>query len=232
MLSLSLSLSLSLFSYSTDIMTLDKVYELWDKLLLHPLLLLFFAVEILEGFRTDLLKKDFEQSIQFFGPELPLLIDVEKCLQGAQSKVMSTKLSMSLEMKGNTERREDAPTMWWHLPLSLEARQSEPSPRMVFQDFVAAADEGAAVLDIRVQPDFLSRHYPGAINVPVPLTHEALAALERYRGKQIIVVSGGQTDMAAAIEVSSILVRRKFPYVCVLHGGVECLATEVPYLLV
>lgn len=213
-------------------MTLNKVYKLWDKLLLHPLLLVFFAVEILEMFKSKIMKMSFEECIQFFGPELPLIIDVEKCLQGAQNKVRTTKLSMSLEMKGNTERREDAPTMWWHLPLSLEARQSEPSPRMVFQDFVAAADEGAAVLDIRVQPDFLSRHYPGAINVPVPLTVEALNALERCRGRQIIVLSGGQTDMDAAIDVSKILVKHKFPFVCVLHGGMECLATEVPSLLV
>lgn len=215
-----------------DIMTLDKVYKLWDKLLLHPLLLVFFAVEILETFKTRIMKMNFEECIQFFGSEIPLLIDVEKCLHGAQSKVRTTKLSMSLDMKGNTERMEDAPTMWWHLPLSLEARQSEPSPRMVFQDFVAAADEGAAVLDIRVQPDFLSRHYPGAINVPVPLTFETLGALEQYRGRQIVVLSGGQTDMNAAIEVSRVLVKHKFPFVCVLHGGMECLATEVPSLLI
>lgn len=213
-------------------MTLNMVYKLWDKLLLHPLLLLFFAIEILEAFKAKVMKMTFEECIQFFGPELPLMIDVEKCLQGAQDKVRTTKLSMSLEMKGNTERREDAPTMWWHLPLSLEARQGEPSPRMVFQDFVAAADEGAAVLDIRVQPDFLSRHYPGAVNVPVPLTAETLGALEQYRGRQIVVLSGGQTDMSAAIEVSRVLVRHKFPYVCVLHGGMECLATEVPSLLI
>ncbi|KAF9586612.1 hypothetical protein BGW38_000986 [Lunasporangiospora selenospora] len=67
----------------THIFPLDKIYHLWDKILVGPgSLPLFVGIAILQQFRTELLRSEFNEAIGIFSGSFPEM-DIEKCIESA-----------------------------------------------------------------------------------------------------------------------------------------------------
>jgi len=66
-----------------DIFPLDKIYHLWDKILVGPSSLsLFVGIAILQQFRQELLRSEFNEAIGIFSESFPEM-DIEKCIEAA-----------------------------------------------------------------------------------------------------------------------------------------------------
>ncbi|KAG0244495.1 rab-GTPase-TBC domain-containing protein [Mortierella sp. GBAus27b] len=67
----------------THIFPLDKIYHLWDKILVGPSSLsLFVGIAILQQFRHELLRSEFNEAIGIFSGSFPEM-DIEKCIEAA-----------------------------------------------------------------------------------------------------------------------------------------------------
>ncbi|KAF9958906.1 hypothetical protein BGZ72_010717 [Mortierella alpina] len=67
----------------THIFPLDKIYHLWDKILVGPSSLpLFVGIAILQQFRQQLLQSEFNEAIGIFSESFPEM-DIEKCIETA-----------------------------------------------------------------------------------------------------------------------------------------------------
>lgn len=79
-----LLLLISTFTSSyLDIFPLDKIYHLWDKILVGPSSLsLFVGIAILQQFRQELLRSEFNEAIGIFSESFPEM-DIEKCIEAA-----------------------------------------------------------------------------------------------------------------------------------------------------
>ncbi|KAG0369896.1 rab-GTPase-TBC domain-containing protein [Gamsiella multidivaricata] len=67
----------------THIFPLDKIYHLWDKILVGPSSLpLFAGIAILQQFRQELLRSEFNEAIGIFSESFPEM-DIEKCIETA-----------------------------------------------------------------------------------------------------------------------------------------------------
>ncbi|KAF9126614.1 hypothetical protein BGW39_006484 [Mortierella sp. 14UC] len=67
----------------THIFPLDKIYHLWDKILVGPSSLpLFVGIAILQQFRQELLRSEFNEAIGIFSESFPEM-DIEKCIETA-----------------------------------------------------------------------------------------------------------------------------------------------------
>lgn len=68
-----------------DIFPLDKIYHLWDKILVGPSSLpLFVGIAILQQFRQELMRSEFNEAIGIFSETFPEM-DIEKCIEAALS---------------------------------------------------------------------------------------------------------------------------------------------------
>lgn len=62
---------------------MDKIYHLWDKILVGPSSLpLFVGIAILQQFRQELLRSEFNEAIGIFSESFPGM-DIEKCIESA-----------------------------------------------------------------------------------------------------------------------------------------------------
>ncbi|KAF9431168.1 hypothetical protein BGZ94_007619 [Podila epigama] len=69
----------------THIFPLDKIYHLWDKILVGPSSLpLFVGIAILQQFRQELMRSEFNEAISIFSESFPEM-DIEKCIEAALS---------------------------------------------------------------------------------------------------------------------------------------------------
>ncbi|KAF9203879.1 hypothetical protein BGZ59_001389, partial [Podila verticillata] len=69
----------------THIFPLDKIYHLWDKILVGPSSLpLFVGIAILQQFRQELMRSEFNEAIGIFSESFPEM-DIEKCIEAALS---------------------------------------------------------------------------------------------------------------------------------------------------
>ncbi|KAG0348313.1 hypothetical protein BG004_005448 [Podila humilis] len=69
----------------THIFPLDKIYHLWDKILVGPSSLpLFVGIAILQQFRQELMRSEFNEAIGIFSESFPEM-DIEKCIETALS---------------------------------------------------------------------------------------------------------------------------------------------------
>ncbi|KAG0294913.1 hypothetical protein BGZ98_001580, partial [Dissophora globulifera] len=67
----------------THIFPLDKIYHLWDKILVGPSSLpLFVGIAIVQQFRQHLLQSEFNEAIGVFSSSFPEM-DIEKCIESA-----------------------------------------------------------------------------------------------------------------------------------------------------
>ncbi|RKP35070.1 rab-GTPase-TBC domain-containing protein, partial [Dimargaris cristalligena] len=144
----------------THVFPLDKTYLIWDKFLVAPRSFPhFFGLAILRQARPMLLSSGFNEHITMFTNGLPS-IDIEACIQSAYQLCQITPPSVMklppesdnapMEPAGSTtslDSWETAP--WWNTPISLEARQAEPVPRIFVSDLTRLRGELTLYVDIR-----------------------------------------------------------------------------------
>ncbi|KAF9976182.1 hypothetical protein BGZ73_009036 [Actinomortierella ambigua] len=97
----------------THIFPLDKIYHLWDKILVGPSSLpLFVGIAILQQFRTELLRSEFNEAIGIFSGTFPEM-DIEKCIETALAMCRATPPStcwLSYDAESREQRRVAAST--------------------------------------------------------------------------------------------------------------------------
>ncbi len=83
-----------------DVFPLDKIYHLWDKLLVGPSSLpLFAGIAILRQIRDTLLSYEFNDCIVLFSDSFPK-VDIEKCVQSALNMCKVTPPSILARIHG------------------------------------------------------------------------------------------------------------------------------------
>ncbi|KAG0215796.1 hypothetical protein BGX28_008106 [Mortierella sp. GBA30] len=93
----------------THIFPLDKIYHLWDKILVGPSSLpLFVGIAILQQFRMQLLQSEFNEAIGIFSESFPEM-DIEKCIETALAMCRVTPPStcwLSYDQESREMRRQ------------------------------------------------------------------------------------------------------------------------------
>ncbi|KAL0080353.1 rab-GTPase-TBC domain-containing protein [Phycomyces blakesleeanus] len=145
----------------THVFPLDKIYHLWDKLLVGPPSLpLFAGIAILRQIRDTLLSCEFNDCITIFSESFPK-VDIEKCVQSAMNMCKVTPPSVMRRVHGpkdNTQLLDsefgDTNGMfsrkpaWWQEPLSTEEKKQELAPRIDIEDLTKLLPY-TLLLDIR-----------------------------------------------------------------------------------
>ncbi|KAI8332532.1 rab-GTPase-TBC domain-containing protein [Choanephora cucurbitarum] len=154
----------------THVFPLDKIYHLWDKLLVGPTSLpLFAGIAILRQIRDTLLGYEFNDCIVLFSDSFPK-VDIEKCVQSALSmcKVTPPSITVRIHSPDSTSSKSKS---WWEEPIPVEIKKMELAPRLNIQD-VHKILAYALVLDIRSESDYanilkkLNRKYHLVISQP------------------------------------------------------------------
>ncbi|KAF9162698.1 hypothetical protein DFQ26_003303 [Actinomortierella ambigua] len=100
----------------THIFPLDKIYHLWDKILVGPSSLpLFVGIAILQQFRAELLRSEFNEAIGIFSGTFPEM-DIEKCIETALAMCRATPPStcwLSYDAESREQRRVAASPDDW-----------------------------------------------------------------------------------------------------------------------
>jgi len=152
----------------SHVFSLDKVFPLWDRVMLYPALPFFFAYQLLESQRDKLLNSDFAASVALMSTNLPTF-DVSPMLDRAIRLMKVSPLVLSITTIGladeATGTSQEERALWWHQPIPGKCRESENAPRMALADFIVIAEE-AIVVDIRSPAQFAEVHYPKAVNMP------------------------------------------------------------------
>lgn len=147
-----------------DVFPLDKIYHLWDKLLVGPSSLpLFAGIAILRQIRDTLLSYEFNDCIVLFSDSFPK-VDIEKCVQSALNMCKVTPPSVSSRVHGpdnsddnaqekdSTDAKQLQVKQWWNEPISIETKKAELAPRLSISDIPKILPY-ALVLDIRPESE-------------------------------------------------------------------------------
>ncbi|KAI7865477.1 rab-GTPase-TBC domain-containing protein [Spinellus fusiger] len=218
----------------THVFPLDKIYHLWDKLLVGPSSLpLFAGIAILRQIRDMLLTCEFNDCITLFSESFPK-VDIEKCVQSAMSMCKITPPSVMRRVHGlkengfgspldtqfnNLESQFSSRHLWWEDSLSIEARKSELAPRIDIQD-LAKVLPYTLILDIRSDQAFSRVHFPSAMNVQAAQLDSFAGILRKLNRKHHIVIADRGPE---GPEFAAQLVNKHFSRVALLQGGIDAL---------
>ncbi|CAO3654620.1 unnamed protein product [Mucor fragilis] len=217
----------------THVFPLDKIYHLWDKLLVGPSSLpLFAGIAILRQIRDTLLSYEFNDCIVLFSDSFPK-VDIEKCVQSALSMCKVTPPSVSsrvhgpdnsddsLQDKNATDAEEQQVKQWWHEPISIETKKAELAPRLSISDIPKILPY-ALVLDIRPESEYVKGHAPSSMNVLASQLSSYANILKKLNRKYHVVVA---KEGEGGPEFATDLVRRNFPRTALLQGGMDAFET-------
>jgi len=217
---------LTMFSH---VFPLHRIFHLWDKLLLgdssYPL---FVGLSILAQFRDTLLNSGFNECILLFS-DLPE-VDIEKCVAESSKFYDATPRSITFrKYELRVEKREHDPC------LAYELLKNEFSPRISVYDLqeLKKTSKKFLVIDTRTQECYIEKCLPGSLNISlkeVDFMNEnfdltpspELSALVNNRGSILIVVDS-INELNKIIKFCRFLVKKNYPKVCSLHGGIEAL---------
>jgi serine/threonine protein kinase/rhodanese-related sulfurtransferase len=242
----------------THILPLDKIYPIWDLVLVgRDGLPQFFALAMMKQLRNQLLPLDFNQCIMLFS-NLPE-IDIDLCLEDAMAMLRITPGSVAVSKFDDADASttatnggsagngggsgldldfivaaapppvvadETAADRWWEVRPPLDELRAEITPRISLHDMLSESqrDGGAVVFDVRPKEQFQAVRFPGSFHFNLlKLDDAAVANLERSRGRPLVVVSGRGDD---GYRFAGKLVQMGFPYVSVLHGGIDILLAD------
>ncbi|CAM0140285.1 unnamed protein product [Umbelopsis sp. WA50703] len=208
---------LTMFTY---VFPLDKIYHLWDKLLVGSSSIpLFTGVAILRQIRGVLLTSEFNDCITLFSESFPE-VDIEKCLQSALSMFKVTPESV-LRRVYNPDREQEQEEAIMDMP-SVEIRKAELSPRITLQDYLKTISYGLG-LDIRSNAHFKAGHMPLSMNVQPQQLSTFAPILKKLNKKFHTIITDQQLEGA---EIAAQLVKNGFSRVSLLHGGVAAIETS------
>ncbi|KAI8341702.1 rab-GTPase-TBC domain-containing protein [Chlamydoabsidia padenii] len=234
----------------THVFPLDKIYHLWDKLLVGPSSLpLFAGIAILRQIREMILAREFNDCLVLISDSFPK-VDIEKCVQNAMSMCKVTPPSVSARIhdnvnkdlvkraattdttnghikNANTSTLDDFVMIedtgdWWNEPLSIETKKNELAPRINVTDLYRVLPY-CLVLDIRPEQSFTAGHIPSSMNVQDHQLPSYAAVLKKLKRKYHVVIS--ENDLEGP-KYSTQLVHRFFPRVATLQGGIHALEAD------
>ncbi|KAJ8726854.1 hypothetical protein PYW08_015251 [Mythimna loreyi] len=225
---------LTMFSH---VFPLHKIVHLWDALLVEgPALPLFMGVGILRQLRDTLLSSGFNECILLFS-DLPE-IDIGECVKESIEMCRSSPRSISYRRFTNEAQTKDPMDI---VEIPMETLFTEISPRINLSDFFSLiCQDKCCVIDIRSNLLYEKSCIDGSINVPysgVHLGQRELRALglhpqrviqEAIKLKKNVVVAAVEEETAQLF--TDYLVKCGVPRVCILHGGISALLTNVPSL--
>ncbi|KAI9143714.1 rab-GTPase-TBC domain-containing protein [Paraphysoderma sedebokerense] len=243
----SISWFLTLFAH---VLSLDKIYQLWDSILLGPPSLpLYTGVSILILSRSILLSSDFSTCIVTFSAEFPE-VDMEKCIEMAVNMCRET--PKSVEERNSGKRNRDSLSLsggmgspsgmgiglvggrgssgmdttkaaWWTQPIPLETRKAELSPRISLQDLIKLGNS-VLVIDIRSADEYNKSHYPCSLNIQPNGLPLGIPYIKKNLLKKYVVVLDEKNGKGA--EVATQLIQSHIPRVALLHGGIDAIKTS------
>jgi phage shock protein E len=83
---------------------------------------------------------------------------------------------------------------------------NEMNSVMLDKDIKTMIQEGAFLVDVRTEVEFMNGHVPGSVNIPL---HSIPSQLDQFKGKNEIIVfcqSGGRSSQAKAfLDINGIL---------------------------
>ncbi|CAO3693411.1 unnamed protein product [Umbelopsis ramanniana] len=200
----------------THVFPLDKIYHLWDKLLVGPSSIpLFAGVAILRQIRDVLLSSEFNDCITLFSESFPE-VDIEKCILSAMTMCKVT--PSSVLRRDYRPDLEDPQTIPSDLP-SVEVRKAEIAPRLSLSDYIKVMPFGLG-LDVRTNAQFKKGHMPSSMNVqPQQLT--TFAPILKKLNKKYHTVIADEDSLGS--EVAAELVKNGFSRVSMLQGGIHAI---------
>ncbi|KAG1172408.1 hypothetical protein G6F70_006425 [Rhizopus microsporus] len=209
----------------THVFPLDKIYHLWDKLLVGPSSLpLFAGIAILRQIRDTLLTYEFNDCIVLFSDSFPK-VDIEKCVQNALNMCKVTPPSITTRVHGlkaehkkDKENDEDAKKQWWEKSISIEEKKLELAPRLAVKDLEKILPY-SLVLDIRPESEFVQGHIPSSMNVQAAQLMSYTNVLKKLNRKYHVVIANEAESNGPSYAAE--LVKKVFPRVVLLQGGIE-----------
>ncbi|RCI04651.1 hypothetical protein CU098_007366 [Rhizopus stolonifer] len=205
----------------THVFPLDKIYHLWDKLLVGPASLpLFAGIAILRQIRDTLLTYEFNDCIVLFSDSFPK-VDIEKCVQSALNMCKVTPPSISTRVHGPvneaSQDTEHLSNQWWQEPIPIETKKTELAPRLGIQDLSKILSY-SLVLDIRSESEFVKGHVVSSMNVLTTQLASYANILKKLNRKyHVVIANQGEEGPEYAAE----LVRKNFPRTALLQGGMD-----------
>ncbi|KAI7897510.1 rab-GTPase-TBC domain-containing protein [Cokeromyces recurvatus] len=195
----------------THVFPLDKIYHLWDKLLVGPPALpLFAGIAILKQIRDTLLSYEFNDCIVLFSDNFPK-VDIEKCVQSALNMCKVTPPSISSRVHGPSS----ADNIEVPLKISIEIKKTELAPRLSVKDLLNILSY-SLIIDIRSESEFVKGHIPLSINVQAAQLPSYANILKKLNRKyHVVIANEGGPEYAAE------LVRKGFPRVALLQDGIQ-----------
>lgn len=210
---------------------LHRIFHLWDRLLLgdssYPL---FVGLSILIQLRGTLLNSGFNECILLFS-DLPE-VDIEKCVLESSKFSDATPRSITFrkyELRTKTQEHDPC--------LMYDVLKDEFCPRISIYDLfeLRKSSHKFLVIDIRAQEFYIENTIPGSLNIPIKKEDFAdenfdlvpspeLSTLVNNRGSVLIVVNNNH-ELNETRKFCRFLVKKEYPKVCSLHGGIEALET-------
>ncbi|KAF7722828.1 hypothetical protein EC973_002673 [Apophysomyces ossiformis] len=209
----------------THVFPLDKIYHLWDKIVVGPTSLpLFAGIAILRQIREVLLTYEFDDCITLFSESFPK-VDIEKCVQSAMAMCKVTPPSLSARVHDQDTGLEKV-YRWWEEPVPIEVKKKELAPRLGVQD-ISRILPYTLVLDIRSEQEFARGHVPSSMSVQAGQLDSYTNVLRKLNRKYHIVVTERNQQQLGA-DYTGQLIHKGFPRVALLQGGVEAIVAEQP----
>jgi TBC domain-containing protein kinase-like protein len=231
----------------THVLSLSKIYHLWDVLLLRdqnfPLCV---GLALLSQIRHSLLGYDFNECILFFS-DMPDL-DIQACIQDALKFFHNTPPSAFMRQYGNgLQQPDDIPDEAKKTALPLEELQLAASPQISPNDLIVLSGleefalgyelpdnkgqkkskkQKIITIDTRPHEDYQRGHVPQSVNLPEDqaftvegdlLNMPTSQVVHQMKGRSVFVVLSNTSDSATMFAQN--LMRCGFPKVCTLQGG-------------
>eukprot|EP00123_Amoebidium_parasiticum_P011556 comp20785_c0_seq1/m.27302 comp20785_c0_seq1/g.27302 ORF comp20785_c0_seq1/g.27302 comp20785_c0_seq1/m.27302 type:complete len:996 (-) comp20785_c0_seq1:153-3140(-) len=225
----------------THAFPLEKIMAIWDTVLVGSSALpLCIALAILLQFRATLLAMDFNACILLFS-DMPQ-VNLDNCLKRARTLWRDTPPSIAW-------RRHDAwdlfderirngdpdppvhtipsdepssETHWYEAPVPLDILREEKVPRIPLEDVLHMSQ--CLVVDIRDDDKFLLGHWKGSLHIPYRSLRDMLDLMLPFKGGNVVVMASRGTSGA---KFGWRLVKRQYPKVSVLHGGVDAVRAHI-----
>jgi TBC domain-containing protein kinase-like protein len=200
---------LTLFAH---VLPLEKVYKLWDVLLLEddPHLPLYFSIAFMKQKRLALLESDFNTMKTLTDTRS---IDIKQCIIDSESIKKRTPLSV-VEVPFLQQQEDQS------VPMSLSQYREVVCCRISAQEFVKSFENIAIVLDVRGKDAFEKSHCGTAHHVSPDDLDGILRIVTFRKGLDICIIAN---TLEPAEKVAKFLIEKHFSYVSVVHGGMKAI---------
>jgi len=221
---------------------LDKIFHLWDKLLLgNSSFPLYIGIAILTQLKALLLKADFNECILLFS-DLPE-IDIGRCVRDSLEFFSSTPRSCVYREHASDASNYQINNELDMDPFPLADLKSERCPRISGNDVIewnnlraptaSLKTSKLLLIDIRSADEFMKAALPSSNNFSFEKSFDQQnrlvdkrfqRLLEQHRGLVKVVI--GNKNHRQTVEFANKLIVNNSTRVCILHKGIDVYKTS------